>query len=222
MSKSFLPTEIIRLYRIWTSILYRCTRKENKQYKNYGGRGITICDEWMDFNKFVEDVYDEESKGFHLDRADNNKGYFKENCRWVTPKVNHRNKRNNRVYKTHIGDICESELIEKMGYTRSQFRRAIQKYDADKIIEMFKTDTLPKKRGKTDPYDLIGKKRGSYTVISLDEESKALAYFCVCDCGKQTRASRFKLIHELCKNCPSCCRIGDKNPKNKKYNTFFE
>ena len=73
MSTNILPTEIVRLYRIWTSIIYRCSRPDNKHYKNYGGRGITICEEWKDFNIFCEDVGQRPNETAHLDRADNDK-----------------------------------------------------------------------------------------------------------------------------------------------------
>ena len=216
MTKQFLPTEIVRLYRIWTSILYRCTKPENKQYKNYGGRGITICDEWMDFNKFACDIYQGSQEGLHLDRIDNNKGYCKENCRWASPKVNHRNKRNNRYYDTHIGQICQSELIENMGFTRKQFQRSIEKYGENKLLELFKNNNLPKKRSNPNLNDILGKKVNRLTILSFDEDKTAgLRYYCICDCGKKTRISRFKLVHNRAFECRSCTKKGDKNPRRK-------
>lgn len=216
MTMSFLPTKIIRLYRVWTSILYRCTNAKNKQYKNYGGRGITICDKWKDFNKFCEDVYEGSEIGLHLDRIDNDKGYFPDNCRWTTPKINHRNKRTNTYYQTHMGKICQSELIEKMRFTRKQFQRAKEKYGIDKLIEMFAKNNLPKKRSIPDFNDLIGKKINRLTVLSIDQKkSNIIYYLCQCECGKNTRNSRFKLIHEKSIECRSCARLGDKNPKRK-------
>jgi hypothetical protein len=216
MSNSMLPTEIVKLYRIWNSINYRCKRPENKQYKNYGGRGIDICEEWGDFNKFCEDVGQCPQDGFHLDRRDNDKGYFKENCRWVSPKVNHRNKRNNRYYQTHLGKICQSEWIEKIGFTRKQFKRAIEKYGEKELIERFANNTLPKKRVISDFNEFIGMKFGKLLVTSLDKDKTTGArYFCTCDCGKKTRVSRHKLKNGLSKECKSCCKKGDKNPKRK-------
>jgi hypothetical protein len=213
---SILPTEIIRLYRIWTSILYRCENPQNKQYPNYGGRGITICDEWKDFNKFVEDVGKGSKPELHLDREDNDKGYFKENCRWVTPKVNHRNKRNNKTYNTHIGTICQSEFIETIGFTRKQFKRAVEKYGEEEIILMFKEDRLPQKRIVPDLLDIVGQKIGKFQVLELDSNKATGArYFCLCDCGNKTRITRFKLLKKMPKYCKSCTRRGDRNPNSK-------
>ncbi len=216
MSINILPLEIVRLYRIWTSIMYRCLRSDNKQYKNYGGRGITICEEWKDFNKFCEDVGQRPDDTAHLDRIDNNKGYFKENCRWASPKINHRNKRNNKYFETHIGKICKSEFIEKIGYTRKQFFRALEKHGEENIIKMFKENTLPKKRVYEDMTLIIGKKFGKLTVMELDsDKSTGARYFCECDCGRKTRTSRHKLLNGLAFHCLSCARKGDLNPKRK-------
>src|SRR5271166_1880012 len=194
MSIKISPTEIVRLYRIWTSMLYRCHRPANSQYKNYGGRGISVCDEWQNFDKFVEDVWKGSKKECHLDRIDNDKGYFKDNCRWVSPKINHRNKRNNTYYETHLGKMCQSALIEHIGYTRKQFKRAIEKYGIPKFLEFFEKNTLPKKRIVPDLNDIIGKKFNALTILGLDEnKSTGPRYFCLCDCGKRTRISRFKI-----------------------------
>lgn len=214
MSNNLLPVEIVRLYRVWTSILYRCTRPDNKQYKNYGARGITLCKDWMDFNVFCKDVGQRPDEISHLDRIDNNKGYFKENCRWTSPKINHRNKRNNHYYQTHLGKMCQSELIEYIGYTRKQFQRAIEKYGEIKFLEMFKDLKLPKKKIISDLQDIVGTKIENQNILKLDDDkSTGVRYFCVCDCGLKTRISRFKLMHKTTSLCRSCSRLGDKNPK---------
>ncbi len=217
MSIDLLPTEVMRLYRVWTSIMYRCGRPENKQFHNYGGRGITICEEWKDFNQFVFDVGLRPDETSHLDRIDNDKGYFKENCRWTSPKINHRNKRNNHYYETHIGKICQSEFIEHIGFTRKQFKRAMEKYGEEEFLIMFKENRLPKKRVNPDLLDVIGKKFGKITILSLDEDkSTGARYFCVCDCGKETRIARTKLLRGIVTYCKSCSKRGDLNPRYSK------
>lgn len=70
-------------YSSWQHMKARCLNTKNKYYKNYGERGITICDRWMKFENFLEDMGDR-SKELSLDRIDNNKGYFPENCKWST------------------------------------------------------------------------------------------------------------------------------------------
>lgn len=217
MSKNLLPTEIVRLYRVWTSMVYRCTKPQNKQYKNYGGRGINICQDWMDFNKFCEDVGQRTGENYHLDRIDNDKGYYKENCRWVSPKENHRNKRNNKYFHTHLGKICKSEFIETIGYTKKQFERAIEKYGEKKFLELYEQGNLPQKKVVPNLNDIINKKFGKLLVTQLDHTSKVgTRYFCICDCGKNTRISRFKLMHGKAIHCEACSIRGDLNPKRKK------
>ncbi len=84
-----------RFYHIWKGILRRCNNLKNKDYKNYGARGITVCEEWLDIRNFVawaEKTYPN-TKGVSLDRIDNDKGYSPENCRWVTREIQNTNQR---------------------------------------------------------------------------------------------------------------------------------
>ncbi len=78
-------------FRIWTGILRRCFNKNFKNYKYYGGRGITVCDRWLKFENFFIDMGIRPEK-LQIDRIDNNGNYEPGNCRWVTAKVNSANK----------------------------------------------------------------------------------------------------------------------------------
>jgi hypothetical protein len=84
-------------YNVWAGMKKRCLNEKNPNYYNYGGRGITVSSEWMNFENFFADMGHPEP-GMQLDRIDNNAGYSKENCRWATPKQNARNKRTNVVH----------------------------------------------------------------------------------------------------------------------------
>lgn len=92
-----------RLYAVWKNMRDRCFKERHKSYADYGGRGITVCEDWLDFSNFMEWAfqtgYDPDApKGkCTLDRIDYNKGYHPENCRWVDAKTQGRNKRNNRL-----------------------------------------------------------------------------------------------------------------------------
>lgn len=88
-----------RLYNVWTSMNNRCRNKNERTYKYYGGRGISVCEEWQDFGNFkkwaYENGYDETAKrgDCTIDRIDNNGNYEPSNCRWVSMKVQRMNAR---------------------------------------------------------------------------------------------------------------------------------
>lgn len=88
-----------KFYKRWKSMMSRCNIPTHQVYHNYGGRGITVCERWHKFTNFMDDMYDGFDECLQLDRIDNNKGYSKENCRWVTHKENSRNRRTTRFYK---------------------------------------------------------------------------------------------------------------------------
>lgn len=86
-------TNTPRLYQTWADMKTRCNCKTNKRYHRYGGRGISVCEEWNSFEGFKLWA---ESNGYKnnltIDRIDNNKSYCQENCRWVTIKENIKNR----------------------------------------------------------------------------------------------------------------------------------
>ena len=82
------------IYMTWSNMKMRCYNKNFKQYKDWGGRGITVCDEWKDsFIAFYNDMGDKPDKNYSLDRIDNDKGYCKDNCRWTNRVEQSRNTR---------------------------------------------------------------------------------------------------------------------------------
>lgn len=87
------------LYFVWASMMDRCYNTSFQDYRNYGGRGISVCDRWHKVEDFVSDMTKGYSKGLQLDRIDNDGNYSPSNCRWVTRKQNNRNKRTS-VYLT--------------------------------------------------------------------------------------------------------------------------
>lgn len=81
-----------RQYIAWNSMISRCKYKDNSSFKNYGAKGIGVCDKWNTFEGFWEDMREGYADNLSIDRIDNNKGYFKENCRWATKTQQEQNK----------------------------------------------------------------------------------------------------------------------------------
>ena len=106
-------------YNTWQSIKKRCLNKNNKNYHNYGGRGISICDEWLNsFENFFNDMGIKPYKESSIERIDNNKGYSKLNCKWASKKEQSRNQRSNRLITYNNETKCVAEWIEILGITR--------------------------------------------------------------------------------------------------------
>ncbi len=86
----------------WKAMRQRCSNANHPQFRNYGGRGITVCQRWSEFANFIQDMGRKPSEGLSIERIDNNKGYSKENCIWATRRAQNRNRRNNLIL-THSG-----------------------------------------------------------------------------------------------------------------------
>ena len=87
-----------RLYKIWGNMVNRCTNKSNPAWSNYGGRGITVCDQWRKFEAFRDwALHNGYSDSLSIDRIDNDLGYCPDNCRWVDRYIQANNKRNNHI-----------------------------------------------------------------------------------------------------------------------------
>lgn len=84
------------IYRLWVSMIDRCTRPNVPNFKSYGARGIKVCERWQTFENFYADMGDRPD-GKTLDRIDQNGNYELGNCRWATHKVQARNRRDNRL-----------------------------------------------------------------------------------------------------------------------------
>lgn len=121
------------LYHIWQGIRRRCLNQKFKQFHDYGGRGIYICDRWDSFQNFVEDM-GPRPDGYSIDRIDNNGPYSPDNCRWADKRTQQRNQRR-AVFVTIGGETHRAiELAEIAGV---------------------KTDTIVKRAKAGLPYEMV-------------------------------------------------------------------
>lgn len=106
-----------RVFSVWRSMKDRCCNKSNNQYKNYGERGITICEEWRkDFLSFYSwSMNNGYADNLTIDRIDNNKGYSPDNCRWSTMKEQQNNRRNNHKLTYNGKTQTLSEWADEIG-----------------------------------------------------------------------------------------------------------
>lgn len=135
-----------RLFSIWSAMKQRCYNKNFHQYKHYGGRGVTICDKWLNNFKAFYDwaMANGYAEDLTIDRKDNDKGYSPDNCRWITNKEQQNNKRTNRVLTLNGETHTASEWSEIIGISR--------KLIEDRVVRLGWSDekalTTPK-RNKT-------------------------------------------------------------------------
>lgn len=111
-------------------MLSRCYRELDTSYLMYGAKGITVSDEWHDFDTFVNDMVSRPEK-HQLDRINGNLGYSKENCRWVTQQQNLYNKR--KYPRNKSGYKGVSETVGAKGKT-GKWRAAIAKDNIDYVL----------------------------------------------------------------------------------------
>ena len=153
-----------KLYKVWEGIKNRTLNLKHKNYIDYGGRGITICDEWKnDFMSFynwaISNGY-EENKGLSIDRIDNDEGYFPENCRWTTKTIQ---RRNTRIAKNNISGykgvnfhkrdkiftarICVNKINIYLGYFQTAVEAGIayNNYIIENSLEGFILNEIPER-----------------------------------------------------------------------------
>ena len=102
-------------YRTWKSMRQRCLNPNTPLFKNYGGRGIKICDRWLkSFENFYEDM-GERPKGMSIDRINNNKGYSFKNCRWADSITQILNRSVTKFIEYKGEKLCQTEWSRRLG-----------------------------------------------------------------------------------------------------------
>ena len=116
-----------RLYHIWNGLTGRCNNPNNKDYANYGGRGISVCKEWQKPENFFGWAFlNGYSEDLTLDRIDTNGNYCPENCRWITNDEQQRNRRNNKILEFDGQRHCVSEWAEITGIPKGTISSRIR------------------------------------------------------------------------------------------------
>jgi hypothetical protein len=120
------------IYGSWYNMKTRCNNPKSTNYKQWGGRGIKVCDEWNLFAGFLKDMQDSYFQGASIERIDNDGNYCKENCKWATRKEQCRNRGNNLFIK---GKTL-SEWSEILGVKRSTLaqRYYVYNWSVDKCL----------------------------------------------------------------------------------------
>ena len=135
-----------RLYNIFSQMLNRCNNQNNTNYKDYGGRGITVCNEWLVYQNFkawaLANGYADD---LTIDRIDNDKGYSPENCRWATRKEQNGNRRNNRLITFEGETKTLSQWATDKNISRDVLRSRL---DMDWTVEDVLTKPVKKWRHK--------------------------------------------------------------------------
>lgn len=120
-----------RLYKIYTNMKARCYNKKTSYYKNYGARGIKVCDEWLtNFINFYDWANDNGYQdGLTINRIDNNGNYKPDNCEWVDMKTQQRHKRNNKTYTINGETHCLKEWCEILNLNYDNVWARINRYN---------------------------------------------------------------------------------------------
>ena len=138
-----------KLYSVWVNMRNRCFNSNNKSFVYYGGRGISVCDEWNEFLNFekwaIQNGFEE---NLTLDRIDVNGNYEPENCRWISQKEQMRNTRSNHLLTYNGYTKTMAEWSEITGIPYATLKQRINKYN----YSVEKALTKPVK--KTNPMDI--------------------------------------------------------------------
>lgn len=123
-------------YLSWVRMQRRCYEPKYKGYKDYGGRGITVCEAWLkDYRAFIADMGRKPSPKHSLDRKDNNGNYEPGNCRWVTKETQNRNRRSTRQITFNGETKCISHWAKDLGIHRHALDKRLATMPLEKALK---------------------------------------------------------------------------------------
>ncbi len=115
-------------YKAWTHMRERCMNPANKHFASYGGRGITVCERWNQYENFIADAGPRPSSRHSLDRIDNDQGYSPENCQWTTRSVQMQNTRRTRMLTFNGETMALTAWARKLGLNPTTIQSRIDVY----------------------------------------------------------------------------------------------
>ena len=118
-----------RIHSIWLNMKARCNNPNRPKYPRYGGRGIKICNEWLESYENFRDwaMANGYRDDLSIDRIDVNGNYEPNNCRWTDMKTQQRNRRNNHLVTFNNETKCITEWAEILGCTTSKIEKEVKK-----------------------------------------------------------------------------------------------
>ena len=115
-------------YQSWTAMIQRCRNPNAAGYRNYGGRGITVCEAWRhDFSAFLHDMGRKPSQRHSIERSNNDKDYDPQNCKWALPTEQMRNRRNSFFVDVNDERVPLEQLAQKYNIPSNTLRARIVK-----------------------------------------------------------------------------------------------
>jgi hypothetical protein len=135
------------IHKTWDSMKQRCLNPNCESYPHYGGRGIKVCDRWLnDVDAFYADMGDKPSPDSQIDRIDNNGDYTPDNCRWATVKEQARNRRSNTFLNFNGQEKTIAEWAEDLGIKQNTIIERLRRGSTvEKALTPMLADNKPKK-----------------------------------------------------------------------------
>lgn len=131
-------------YSSWVSMKRRCLDENDASYDLYGGRGIGVCDEWLNFEAFYRDM-GERPEGTTLERIDVDGDYCKDNCKWASSFEQSRNRRSNRFITAFGETLCFADAATKYGLSKGCLEARLKKYPPEIALTLPLSKTKPRK-----------------------------------------------------------------------------
>lgn len=138
--------DYLKEYRVWNAMKRRCYNPNCDMYYCYGGRGIKVCDRWLDkktgFINFYNDMgkrpIDENGKAYQIDRINVDGDYCPENCKWVPAARNARNRRDNVIFLINGESMCLKDVAKLFRINRNSVPNRIKRNGENKYVALYK------------------------------------------------------------------------------------